>query len=1158
MSSEPPVFISHSHVDVERARALKAELGRLGIVSWLAPDDMTGAAVWAQQLFDVLIASRAVVVLVSAATLESEHVLREVTLAADQRKPVVPVRLEAIATPGPLGYMLSVHQFIEAAAESDTSVADKVASRLAAIPAQRSQPVATTEPLATPRSAPIAVRLLGPVEADVDGRAVDVGAVRQRGALAMLALAAPDVVSVDALGAGLWGHERLPSASALRSVLNGLRGALAETAGEASEIVVRRDPGYSLAVSPDHIDVRRFRALRDESRSHAAAGDDDAALRSMAAALDLWRGPALADIRSLPFAESHVAALDDEWLTAREDTFELRLALGDHRDTAPELELLVREHPTRERLWGQLMVALYQSDRPADALNAYARARDRLSSEFGIDAGEALQQLESSILRHDPVSIPRQRNASAAGVLLPRPLGRLPYHDDPIIGRESELDELAHLIVERGIRLLTLTGPGGAGKTRLATSVAERVGDRFPGGLTYLTFIDATTGDAMVDSLATAISGVAQHGGGVEALAGVVGDEPVLAVLDNLELVSDAADSIRRLLDAAPTLTVVTTSRLPLRLRSEYVFAVKPLALPDPGTVDADEVAESPAVQLFVARAQAARHGFAVTPDNARAVADLTRALDGLPLALELAGSRARVLDPVAMLGRLKSSLDLLSTDAADAPVRQRSLTATIAWSYDQLDAGAALVCDRLSVFDGGFTLESAEAVCDGDGVASVLDALTALVDASLIRSIDSQVELRFRQSENVRTFARSRLAEDDATARLTALARWVAGLAMGWRTKLDGPDALAVMGRFEDELANLHGSLAWASSTGQSALAVELVDGLRDFWLASGRLVDGIRIANDVLDDITSAGADAQQRAVVALALGLLANQQTDWPTATAWLEQALAGTPDEKADPPGRWAASRALARCYLGAAKIAAGDSDAGTELVRQAIDEATRHGLYVPQVAGLSALAMAAAIAGDYDAERLHYEDRLRRVREHGDRARTADTLSTLAEIALDESDTDAARANAAEALAIAEGLHPLETRDTLITLARCDVLDRAEADAANRLRGALDLCERTGQSLGTSQCMRVGAAIASALGEPETGARLFGAAHALFPSPSGTDTPIEADLAASMESIREALGAERFASEWAGGATQTAGGAVMLLRATLDRVPAAAQ
>lgn len=951
------------------------------------------------------------------------------------------------------------------------------------------------------------IRLLGPLEVAVDDRSIPLGSPRQRAVFAMLALAAPEIVSTDRFVDGLWGEDPPGNpTAALQVFVHGLRKALRSEGLDG--LVTREHTGYRLAVEPDATDIGRAVALHEQARAARDAGDLPAAAAALAEARELWRGPALADVRATPFAEPEAVRLDELRLLVEEDYVDAELALGHHSALVDPLTVAVNEHPMRERFWGQLMTALYRSDRQADALATYARARERLADELGIDPGQALQQLELAILRQDPSIAPPPAERPAA-VVAPRSPSRVPRPTTPTFGRDALVEDVRALLHRDDVRAVTLTGPGGSGKSRLAALAALAAEPDFPGGVVHLALTEQTDVDRVLAEVALALTG----GDDPAALDGLALE--ALLVLDNLESVEGAAALVNGLLERTIGPTVLATSRLPLRIRAEHDVAVPPLDVPAE-EASRDELLAVPSVAMFLDRAEAVAPGSGLG-ERWQEVAELCRFLDGFPLAIELAAAQVRVLSPADIRAALERDLGALEARGVDVPERQRTLATTIEWSYDRLDPAARRLVDRLALFERSFTVEALEAVCDD--VPDVLGALTQVVEARLVRPAESRVEVRFVALGTVRAFARARLAEQaDVDTRRDALTRHLRERVAAWHAELDGPTGTAVLGRYDDTAADLDAALDRAREAGDVAVAVALAETLTDFWIASGRVTDGLRRATRLLD---LPGLSDPDRAVVHLVVGRLAYHLTDWDRAAESCRAALGLTDDERVV---------ADARCHLGAALIVTGSPEEGSALAQEALATAERLGDYRITVVALSMLAIGCAVRGDFAAEREHYERRLAVVADRGDAARLADTLNTLAEIALDDADAATARAYASESVGIAGAALPLERRDATISLARAAAVESDVREVAEHLRVAFELSERTGQALAVAQCLRVGGCLAQLVGDAALAVRAFAAAQRVSPSPSGTDDPIEADLAARLAQARESLG-DQASREW---------------------------
>ena len=482
--------------------------------------------------------------------------------------------------------------------------------------------------------------------------------------------------------------------------------------------------------------------------------------------------------------------------------------------------------------------------------------------------------------------LPQDRHAGrtfaghAAETEPPRRPNNLPIQPTPFIGREHEVVALRDLLLEPRTRLVTLLGPGGAGKTRLALEVAQgvlhAVTQRVPDGVWFVDLAPVTDPTLVASTIAGTL-GVKQTGGQalVESLLVYVARKQLLLVLDNLEQVTAAAPLVDDLLRGAPGLTVLATSRAVLGVYGEHDFPVPPLALPDSSNVPPGELQQYAAVRLFVERAQAARPDFALTPTNAGAVADICRRLDGLPLAIELAAVRVRILPPRALLERLGNALQVLTMGPRTLPARHQTLRATIDWSYNLLDGDEQLLLRRLGVFVGGWTLEAAEDVCTRDDAMqrAVLDGLQSLVDKSLLRQAEGAAgEARFTVLETIRAYALERLeASGESNGLRRQHATYFLELAEAAETQLWASDQLCWLDRLEHEHDNLRAALAWALDH-DPAVALRIAGALAGFWYTRGYQSEGRRWLDRALI-LTALPAHGTRETAYPPALGLPAD---------------------------------------------------------------------------------------------------------------------------------------------------------------------------------------------------------------------------------------------------------------------------------------------
>ncbi|MEJ3651659.1 BTAD domain-containing putative transcriptional regulator [Actinomycetes bacterium KLBMP 9759] len=675
--------------------------------------------------------------------------------------------------------------------------------------------------------------VLGPLAVTTDaGEPVVVPGAKVRVLLAALLANRNQVVSAARLIDDIWGDDPPADAGAALQVrVSQLRKALNDAEPGARALVESRQPGYVLRTDPDGLDTANVDA--DRFARLAASGDAD----QLAAALRLWRGAAYADVADEEFVRAEVQRLTGQRLAVHERLAQARLARGEHDLVAADLAALVAEHPLHEGLRACHIKALYASGRQSEALDSYDDLRTHLADELGVDPGPDLVALHQQVLEQSPELAPRTAPApTTLRVTLPPRL-------DELVGRADALVELRQLLTDS--RLVTLVGPGGVGKTRLAVEAARDHGNAH---LVELAALPA--GDTGIAERVLATLDVHEEPGrgdtAEQRLVSALGRRALLLVVDNCEHVVDpVAELVSRLLRAAPEVRVLATSREPLGLAGERVWEVQPLAVPEIATDGAaalESVLGSPAALLFAARASAQQRTFRLDERTAPAVARICRRLDGIPLALELAATRVRALGVTGVVERLDSSIRerfaLLTSRQRDVPERQRTLTAVIAWSWDLLGSAERAVLARLSVFSDGCTLDAAEAVADADP-----DVLTRLVERSLVVMDDSGAEPRYRLLESVAAFCHERLDDpDDVRARHAA---YFTELAERADPLLRGPDQREWLERLDAESGNLHAALTEGNGDrGRLATA------LTWYWYLRGRFTEARRALADSRGD--------------------------------------------------------------------------------------------------------------------------------------------------------------------------------------------------------------------------------------------------------------------------------------------------------------------
>ncbi len=593
--------------------------------------------------------------------------------------------------------------------------------------------------------------------------------------------------------------------------------------------------------------------------------------------------------------------------------------------------------------------------------------------------------------------------------------GRLIGFTQPMtsfIGRETTLAEVREVLPT--VRLLTLTGPGGTGKSRLSIETAHESLNSFPGGIVWvgLSAIDDPT---LVPSAIATVLGVIDDGRMdlVLAIAERIGAQRMLLVLDNFEQVIPAAHVVGTLLARCPELSVLVTSREILHLAGEHEYPVPALDLPDVGAgVDPALLAGNDAVALFMARAQAVRPDFRLTADNAPAVAAICARLDGLPLAIELAAARVRILAPGALLSRLEQSLAILAGGASDLPARQQTLRGAIAWSYDLLTGPERTLFDRLSVFAGGWSIDAAAAVTDPDGDLGLdsLDGLTSLVEKSLVRGAETtDDEPRFRMLQTIREFGLERLA---ATGEIGTLRDrhldWVAGRVELAEPELVGKDTKTWLDRLELEHDNLRAALRWALEAGRVEIGLLTAGRAWRFWHQRGHLGEGLAMTRDLLACPAGQGR-TPGRAKALNGAGGLAYWQNDFPTAGRYYAEQL-DIVQELGDKAG-------LAEAHYNLGYLAAipGDHAAAVEHYEQALALWRELGDGRGQASGLAGLGLVLYLKGDWEGSLRTSREALAAAERIGDRYRAASVVGVIGRVAMELGDLRLARSSGLEAL-----------------------------------------------------------------------------------------------------------------------------------------------
>ena len=722
--------------------------------------------------------------------------------------------------------------------------------------------------------------MLGSFEVRTDGGVLaDVPGARLRGLLIALALEPGHAVPKATLIDWIWG-ERPPSdaVNALQRLVSRLRKALPEGSVEG------QTDGYRLMVEPGAVDAVRFERLVGQARKDR----DPQRVRLLREALALWRGAAMQDV-GLPDSAAFDAAvtrLEGLRLAAMEDWFDAEVSLGHGAELVTELTDLVAAHPLRERLAAALMRALVAAGRDTEALLAYQRTREALADALGVDPSAELSALHVALLRGELGRREQRWLAEGRKTNLRAEL-------TSFVGKDADVAAVRELIA--GHRLTTVIGPGGSGKTRLATETARTLLGGLPDGawLVELASIGAS-GDVAQSTLAAlglrdALLGGAPNAEPMDRLIAAIREREALLILDNCEhVIESAASFAHRVLGECQRLRILATSREPLGITGEALWLVEPLALPE-GAAGPGEIESSPAVQLLRDRAGAVRKDLAVDAQTWSTMVRICRALDGMPLAIELAAARLRTMSLDQLANRLDDRFRLLTTGSRTALPRHRTLRAVVDWSWELLSDAERMVLRRLAVFSGGASLDAAEQVCAGDGVGQeqVLELLTALTEKSLLLTEGSSAP-RYRMIDTIKEYAGHRLAEagESDLARHAHLA-YFTGLTETADPHLRRAGQLEWLATLEAEHDNISSAMRGALAAGEAHAAMQLAAGAGWYWWFGGHKAEGIELltaATTIPGEVT----DEIRAWVYALVVMFMSDGPGDQYQAEEWIHKA------------------------------------------------------------------------------------------------------------------------------------------------------------------------------------------------------------------------------------------------------------------------------
>lgn len=945
----------------------------------------------------------------------------------------------------------------------------------------------------------VRIAVLGPLAVwGADGSPLDVRGLRLRGLLARLALDAGRPVGVETLVDALWGTEA-PSANALQSLVSRLRACLPAT---ESSISVQSGPaGYTLTIAPESVDALQFEDVVRTGRQ-LLTSDPDRAQALLTQAERMWRGDALTDLRDVPFAAVEADRLAELKLAATEDLAEVAITTGRARDVTAEIERLAVTHPLRERLHELLIRALYADGRQAEALAAYERVRSTLADELGTDPASRLRELHVRVLRGEPID-PAVSATVVPAAPVPKGRHNLRAPLTSFVGRSDDVAELSRLLVG-DTRLVTMVGPGGAGKTRLATETGRTLVEQCGDGIWFVelaplgdsadvapAMLSALGASEFVDNLRSTLA--PQHfptrRAAADRLVEVIADRPVLLVLDNCEhLIHEVAALVDSLLASCPRLRVLTTSREPLSIPGEHLHQVGPLGLPPVNSPNGSY----PSVQLFVDRARAVRPDFAINDTNREAVGEICRRLDGMPLAIELAAARLRALTPTQIVERLADRFRLLTSGSRTALPRHQTLRAVVEWSWELLDPSEQAVARRLSLFSGGATLEAAEQVCSGPDLPpeAVLGVLASLVDKSLVEAAADDRSVRYRMLETVKAYGAEQLAAWGDTEQVrqahTAYFLRLAGQA---NSQLRTGAQLQWIARFDADDENLLDALRTTVDAGDAANAIELVSVLGEYWNMRGRPAEAVSWFEAALAVPGPSKPTTRATTMLMYALGTLSNDQS------ASFAQAIRGLakvrwmgrryPDVAVSPVGRftnafWAAIR----------RDRAG--------ISRELDEARAHPDPWTRSMATMMQAMFSENEGEIDQMVVGLEAALDGFRELGDRWGTSLALRGLASYQGIAGDHAGALESLGEALRL---IGELGTKEGVAQLLAQSAMNRGElgdlegarADLHQALRLSEEAGSRGGQAIATIGL----SVVARRSGELEQAQQLAEKAHTLL-------------------------------------------------------------
>jgi predicted ATPase/DNA-binding SARP family transcriptional activator/DNA-binding CsgD family transcriptional regulator len=981
----------------------------------------------------------------------------------------------------------------------------------------------------------VRIGLLGSFSVWVGERKVDESAWRLRKAASLvklLSLAAGHRIHRERAMDVLWPElGRKAASNNLRQTLHATRRALASDPAEGSRYLASEDESLVLCPGGElWVDVDAFQAAAVTARRARDTG-------AYRAALELYSGELLPGDRYEEWAEGRRQELLRTWLSLHLELARVYEVRGEYEKGIELLQRALLEEPTNEAMHAGLMRLYALSERREEALAQYQRLHEALSEQLDAQVGPKTQQLREEI---------------AAGRLLPaQPAGRpsddpseagkhnLPASRTSFVGREHEMVDIKrHLAMTR---LFTLTGAGGSGKTRLALEVARDLIGAYPDGVWLAELASLSHGEFVAQSVAEAVGVPGQPGRPLtDTLVDALHAKRMLLILDNCEHLVDAVgELVALLLDSCPRLKILATSREALGAVGEVIWPVSLLSVPDLNKLPTVEELEGyEAIRLFVDRARERIPAFALMPENAQAVAQICAYLEGLPLAIELAAARIKMLPPKALLDRLSNRLKLLRGGPREVSERQRTLRSTIEWSYDLLEEGEQVLFARLAAFSGGRTLEAIEAICDAEGDLSVdsFDGISSLLDKSLLRQKEGpNGEPRIVMLETVHEFAREMLQESAEAEEIKRVhAQYFLSLAEEAYQELKGPDQFEWLGRLEAEHDNMRAALSWALERKEVEVSLRLGGALWWFWSLQGYHSEGRRWLEEAL---AMDGRGSPGSRVMALAgAGELAWQQGELDRAQEACEEGLELLSNEAREA----SEAKLLILVILGWVALDREEHDQASELFEERLALSREMGDTWALATSLSNLALVSHSRGDYERASELYEQSMDFSRMQTDKLTLAGNLINLALVVYSQGDLEQAAQLTEEGVALQRELGARGW----VALGLCNLgwmalLQDDLGRAADLYRESLSLSWDTGMNPLVQSTSEGLACVAGARGETERAARLWGAAQALHETegiPRDDDFLAEAD--ARISAVRSGMGEDAWQEAWRKGRAMT--------------------